>query len=390
MGRKRAREMHRVEHGRIDRRLKVMAESGMRKEELQRPLILLVATRGAEGDPRLAVAQSHGWAESRPWSLTALDVVWVVGIEVEHLCPGAEAEAETLDHGRALQPTSAGSASDHVPEAIGHRNMNRVAPHLAHGLRAGARPVAFRNFLYRTARKAWLDSARRAWPELQRCAWAHQRAAGIRVVAGEQALEVHFDECGIRVPGFAVRERELRALDDRVNVIGGQKAGSGEVEALQQTQLLQENGALAPRPAFSDGPTLEVGRYRGLVIGPVVREIVACQEAGMWRSRAVHQLGSALVLDGFGDESGIERCERCIDLLLAAVTDRLRFAQQSLVGEREIAIAKPAAGGGDPSLQVGRSRRWPVGAEELLHRRDHIGDARHDRIPRLRVLDREV
>src|SRR5712692_8182000 len=162
MGRKRAREMRRVEHRRINRSLKAMAKHPVRKEELQRPLILLVATRGAEGDPRLAVAQGHGWAESRPWSLAALDVVWVVSIEVEHLCPGAEAEAETLDHGRALQPTSAGSASDHVPEAIGHSNMNRVAPHLAHGLRARARPVAFRNFFRRTVRKAGLDSARRA------------------------------------------------------------------------------------------------------------------------------------------------------------------------------------------------------------------------------------
>src|SRR5260370_34714596 len=136
-------------------------------------MIVLGATRGAEGDPRLVVAQSQGWAESRPWSLAALNVVWVVGIEVEHLCTGAEAESKTLDHGRALQPTSAWSASDYVPEAIGHRNMNRVAPHLAHGLRLRGRPMAFRNFLHGTARQARLESARRAWPELQRCALPH-------------------------------------------------------------------------------------------------------------------------------------------------------------------------------------------------------------------------
>ncbi len=228
--------------------------------------------------------------------------------------------------------------------------MNRVAPHLAQGLRARARPVALRNFLPSAARKARFESARRAWPELQRCARANQGAAGIRVVAGEQALEVHLDECGIRVPGFAVRECELRALDDRVDVIGGQKAGSDEVEALQQAQLLQENGALAPRPAFSDGPSLEVGRHSCLVTGPVAREVVACQEARMWRSRAVHRLGSAVDPDGFGDESGVERCQRCIDLLLAAVTDGLRFPQQSLVGEGEIAIAKPAARSGHAFL----------------------------------------
>src|SRR5260370_41410253 len=150
-----------------------MAKHPVRKEELQRPLILLVATRAAEGDPRLAIAQGKRWAESRPWSLAALNVVGVVGIELDHLSPGAEAEAETLDHGRALQPTSAWSASDHVPEAIGHRNMNRVAPHLAHALRLRGRPMAFRNFLHGTARQARLESARRAWPELQRCALPH-------------------------------------------------------------------------------------------------------------------------------------------------------------------------------------------------------------------------
>src|SRR5712691_6057753 len=235
MRRKRAREMRRVEHRRIDRRLKVMAEHRVGKEELQRPLILLVATRRAEGDPRLAIAQGKGWAESRPWSLAALNVVWVVRIEVEHLRPGAEAEPETLDHGRALQPPSAWCAGDQVPEAIGHRDMNRVAPHLARGLRAGARPVAFRNFLHRAARKARLESARRAWPELQRCARANQGAAGIRIIAGEQALEVHLDECWIRVPGFPVSERELCAFDDRVDVIGGQEGGREEIETFQQT-----------------------------------------------------------------------------------------------------------------------------------------------------------
>src|SRR5260370_6359887 len=200
MGRKRAGEMHRVEHGRIDRRLKVMAESGMRQEELQRPLILLVATRGAEGDPRLAVAQSHGWAESRPWSLAALNVVWMVSIEVEHLCPGAEAEAETLDHGRALQPTSAGSASDHVPEAIGHSNMNRVAPHLAHGLPARARPVAFRNCLHRTAWKVWLEFAQPSSPQLPRSAWAKHGAAAHPALAGPQPHHVDLPLFGRPLP----------------------------------------------------------------------------------------------------------------------------------------------------------------------------------------------
>src|SRR5260370_5861922 len=171
-----------------------IGEQGVRKEELQRPLVLLVAARRTEGDPGLAIAQGKRWAESRSWSLAALNVVWVVSIEVEHLCPGAEAEAETLDHGRALQPTSAWSASDHGSKAIGHRDMNRVAPHLAQGLRARARPVALRNFLPSAARKARFEYRRRAWPELQRCARATQGAAALPALARQPAPQAHLHQ----------------------------------------------------------------------------------------------------------------------------------------------------------------------------------------------------
>ena len=50
MRRKRAWEMFRVEHRRIDGRLEVVPEHGMRNEELERPLVLLIASGSAEGD----------------------------------------------------------------------------------------------------------------------------------------------------------------------------------------------------------------------------------------------------------------------------------------------------------------------------------------------------
>jgi hypothetical protein len=48
-----------VEHGSVDRGLQVAAEDDVPEEEPELPLILLVASRGSEGQVRLAVAKSE-------------------------------------------------------------------------------------------------------------------------------------------------------------------------------------------------------------------------------------------------------------------------------------------------------------------------------------------
>src|SRR5258708_25828046 len=97
MRRERAWKVRRVKHGSVDGRLQVTVEDGVRQEELQRPLVLLVAPRSAKGQPRLAVAQRERRAECRARSLSAFEVVWVSWVQVQHLGARAEAEAEARD-----------------------------------------------------------------------------------------------------------------------------------------------------------------------------------------------------------------------------------------------------------------------------------------------------
>src|SRR2546423_1763735 len=51
-------------------------------------------------------------------------MLWV---EVEHLGPGAQAEAETLDDRRALQPATARCACNDVPVPIGKGGVHGVS-----------------------------------------------------------------------------------------------------------------------------------------------------------------------------------------------------------------------------------------------------------------------
>ena len=64
-GPERAREVRAVEARRVDGRLQVEPEVHVGQEEQQRPLVLLVATRGAEREVGLAVAQGQRGAQGR-------------------------------------------------------------------------------------------------------------------------------------------------------------------------------------------------------------------------------------------------------------------------------------------------------------------------------------
>src|SRR5260370_26084111 len=107
VGRKGAREVRGVKHGRVVRGLQAVAEDDVRQEEFERPLILLIAPWSAEGNPRLATAERESRAQGGARPFAAFDAVGVIGIEVEHLRPRPEAETQAVDHRRALQPASA-------------------------------------------------------------------------------------------------------------------------------------------------------------------------------------------------------------------------------------------------------------------------------------------
>src|SRR5207237_3436936 len=71
-------------------------------------------------------------------ALAWLDAVRMLRVEVEHLGSGAQAEAETFDDGRALQPAAARRARNDVPVPVGNADVHGV-PLRATG-RLGASP----------------------------------------------------------------------------------------------------------------------------------------------------------------------------------------------------------------------------------------------------------
>src|SRR5260370_1927573 len=166
MGRKGTREVRGVEHRRVVRGLQAVAENHVRQEEFERPLILLIAAGSAERDPRLAIAEHERRAESGTRPFAAFDAVGVIGIEVEHLRPRTEAEAQAVDDRRALQPASAWRTSDQVSVAISDRDVNRVAAYSSGRLGPGARPVTFGDDLGRAPRQQRLIAIERSTPEL--------------------------------------------------------------------------------------------------------------------------------------------------------------------------------------------------------------------------------
>ena len=107
--------------------------------------------------------------------------------------------------------------------------------------------------------KTWLESRRRSRTKLDGGAVADQPAPGFGVLGRKQFDQRDAREVRIRVPRLAVREPELGAFRDKVDVLGGQEILCSEVVSLEQPQLLQKNRALAPRAALGDGPAGKVG-----------------------------------------------------------------------------------------------------------------------------------
>src|SRR5437879_5235199 len=94
-----AREVAAVEHRGVDRFLQVEAKDGMGEKEVERPLVLLIAARCAEGEPWLSLPKYEGRAQSRSRPFPALQRVGMPFVEVEHLRPRPQAEAEPRNRG---------------------------------------------------------------------------------------------------------------------------------------------------------------------------------------------------------------------------------------------------------------------------------------------------
>ncbi len=95
-----------------------------------------------------------------------------------------------------------------------------------------------------------------------RCLVADEATPPIVVVGREERFDRHV---GVAVERVAIRERELRALRDDVDELGLRELG--EVESLEQGELLKPDGARRPRPRLADGEPAVLERDDGLERG---------------------------------------------------------------------------------------------------------------------------
>src|SRR5207237_8785037 len=120
----------------------------------------------------------------------------------------------------------------------------------------------------------------------------------------EQAVER--DAVDVAVEGLAVGVRELRALGDDVHALGRRQRG--EIEAMEQRELLEEDRPLAPGAGLAHGPAAVLVPHRRLERGAPAREVVSGEEPAA---------GCAEAVDRLRDEAAVEDVARALDLRLA-------------------------------------------------------------------------
>ncbi len=121
--------MGRVYGGRVERFLHVHTEIDDVQEELQRPLVLLVAAGRAKGQPRLAVAQCQRRREGRARALARDQRVRMTLVQVKHLAARAEREAQALDDWRRADPTATRRGREQIAPTIDDVDVGGISGH---------------------------------------------------------------------------------------------------------------------------------------------------------------------------------------------------------------------------------------------------------------------
>ena len=116
-----------VEVGRVDRLLQVQPAIDVVEEDVQRPLLLLVAAGRAVREPRLAAAQHEPRRERRPRPRARHERRREPLLEPEHLRARAERPAERRDRRRALEPAAGRRRREEVAEPVGDVEVHGVA-----------------------------------------------------------------------------------------------------------------------------------------------------------------------------------------------------------------------------------------------------------------------
>ena len=240
----RARERLGVEVGRVDRGLQVEAED--RRARGRR-----AATTGPAGRRRACRARDTGRRRAGRASARASSAA---------ACParvlfGSPSSSQNIWPRVPRQKPSSGTTGElesQPPLGVAEtRFPNRSATSTWQVSPVPARRVAEarRARRLRDPREPGLAAAGGAGPELAGRLVSHERAPLARVLRRQQRLERHVGEGGIAVPGLAVGEGELGALDDGVDVARASRARA------RRGRSLRAGAAAGGRPApGSTGP----------------------------------------------------------------------------------------------------------------------------------------
>ena len=330
---------------------------------MERPLVLLVAAGRAEREVRLALRAARAPGESVVRGrLPRRERARQARLEPEHLRARAERPAELRDHGRALQPAAARRRRDEVAEAVGDVEVHGVAARRLAGADRGRR----------------LDERRQApaaGAQLVRRRLADEPPPLVGVRGREQPLERDVDEVRVAVEGLAVGERELRALDDRVDELRRREARRG-----RSRRAARAAGA-APGP----GPTARSCRpcSRGSRTWPAARASPARRRGR--RRRAARPARGRSRRSPRRRSRGRRRRARARSPPRGCRPPTRPRSGGTSPRARGFRNSEPGRGAGRySSAEAGQSRssgstRSIVG-----------GDARDDRVAVLRVADREL
>src|SRR5450830_1856034 len=94
----------------------------------------------------------------------------------------------------------------------------------------------------------------------------------------------------IAVKFLPIRKCELCAFDLQMDKFRSCRVETVEIKALQQGQLLQHHGTLAPNPGLANRVTAVVIREWRLNMGLPSRHVIACKDAAMTLTGDVHDV----------------------------------------------------------------------------------------------------
>ena len=307
--------MQAVKRGRVDRLLQVrQAEVHQVEEEVQAPLVLLVAARCAECDPPSVRELRQRGSQSRTGALARRQGVGVLWVQHEHLAARADGEAELRDDGGGGDPAPTRGGADEVSITVDRVQVSGIAAASEGGERLRLDRLG-RRWAQERPTGGKLTQAR---PQLEGCAFGiHELATRFGVTLRKQLRERDLREARIAVARLAVREGELRTLDPGMQRVDCLESHRAQLESLQQPQLLQEDRTLAPGRALEDARAAVADCKRLLDRSLVAGQILRREQS---RVRAPADVAEFLLeefLDLFGGTSLVKRVARGADPLLA-------------------------------------------------------------------------